>query len=184
MSFDPSPFKPLEADRNVRFAAGLASPLWATFFAAAGAGVAFWWATAGVRRTLASTPVFAGTETRSFSPVPAEAAPVEAAKIPSGEVESALANDIAPAAPETVLEHAEPETAPLSFAPADLPVSEAPVAAPEAVLDHSLADSPEPEVALVAAEDALAETQGEVARLAAEAATAELAPKPRKNRKG
>lgn len=170
MTFDQTPFKSFDAERNARLAAGLASPLWAPFFVAASAGVAFWWMTAGVRRQLEAVPSFAAAETKSFAPLPAEPA-------------AAPANDIEIAAPEAVMEHAEAASASVAAEPVEMPVSEAPVAQAEAVMDHSLPEA-DADDGLTAAEEALADTQAEVAKLAAEAATAELSPKPRSRKKG
>jgi type IV secretory pathway VirB10-like protein len=165
MSFDQTPFKTFDTERNARLAAGLASPLWAPFFAAAGAGLAFWWMTVGVRRQLEAAPSFAAAETKSFAPVPVDPAS------PADAVEAA--------APAAKAEPAEPVAA---NAPA-LPVSEAPVERAQAAAEDGLHEAG-PDSDLDAAEEALADTQAEVAQLAAEAATAGLAAKPRSRKKG
>lgn len=154
MSLDQTSFQRFDAERSTRLAAGLASPLWATFFAAAGAGVAFWWATGWTRRQLAAVPSFADAETKSFAPA---------------------ANDAEVAAPEAVMEHVEPEATPFAAEP------QAPTDA-EAIMDHQEPEDA-PSVSLVAAEEALADTQAEVAQLAAQAATEELAARPRRGKK-
>lgn len=168
MTFDQTSFQRFDAERSARLAAGLASPLWATFFAAAGAGVAFWWATGWARRTAeAAAPSFVGAEAKSFAPVRFEPA----------EEPAPAANDVVVVAPEAVMEHAEPEAPVVT----DLPTEEAPVAS-ETVMEHRSPDGA-PETTLLAAEEALAEAQAEVAQLAAAAATEDLAAKPRRGKK-
>lgn len=51
---EPTPFRAatpsVDADRAMKFGVGVAAaPLWATFFTAAGAGMAYWWMTAWAR---------------------------------------------------------------------------------------------------------------------------------------
>lgn len=149
-----TPFKSFDAERTARFAAGVASPLWAPFLVAASAGVAFWWMTGWTRRE-AGTVLPLADEPKSFAP-------------------AAAANDAEFAAPE-----AEVDTPDAAVEAAPAAIVQAPPAAEPAQAEAVIDADP-----LAEAEAALAETQQDVARLAAEAATAELAdPKPRRSGK-
>lgn len=171
-----APFKTVEPERALHLGVGAAVvPIWATFFAAAGAGVAFWWMTGWTRRAGAfaaegrAPETTAPAERRSFAAEPA-----------------APANDAETAAPEAVMAHVPapaPEAAPapaaalahvMDHAPVKTPV-EIPVEIPTAVVEADPADG------LAAAQEALEATQDRVAELAAEASVAalaeELAPK-------
>jgi hypothetical protein len=103
---EPTPFRgaipSADADRAVKFGMGVAvAPLWATFFTAASAGMAYWWMTAAWTRRepkpFALAKSIAPSETRSPAPVrtaaPASGEPLVAPAL-------AVAAPAAPRAPE------------------------------------------------------------------------------------
>lgn len=73
---EPTPFRAatpsVDADRAMKFGVGVAAaPLWATFFTAAGAGMAYWWMTAWARQE--QSPSFAFAD---FEPAPEDLIPL------------------------------------------------------------------------------------------------------------
>ncbi len=113
----------LEPERALNLGVGAAAsaPLWATFFAVASAGAAYWWMTAWTRKAaVAPKPV----ETKSFAPVEAPLAVaepvalVEAEPVVAETVEALAAATVELAAePEAVEMTAAPEAAPLAVEP-------------------------------------------------------------------
>jgi hypothetical protein len=101
---EPTPFRAaipsVEADRALKFGVGVAvAPLWATFFTAAGAGMAYWWMSSAWTRR----------QPKSFAPakvsaLPALRAPVLAAEPALRRPEPEPAVEARPAlrAPEAV----------------------------------------------------------------------------------
>jgi hypothetical protein len=157
----------IEPERALRLGVGAAAfPLWAAFFAAAGAGAAYWWATSWTRRPQEGVVL----EPVSFAPSTAEAPEI--------------------AEPEAVMAHQpEPETAPT---PAEDPATDALAVAPEEVMEHAPVDAVaapapasaksepvEPSIAAPAAlsEDAAPTSPAEAVHAAVEAIAAEAAPK-------
>lgn len=99
-SFRPSdvfraPLSTIDADRAMKFGVGAAAtPLWAAYFTAASAGVAFWWMTAWTRQ-----------EPKSFALAFEPAAEPEVEAAPVAALEVSVAEVAAPevAAPEVVV---------------------------------------------------------------------------------
>jgi hypothetical protein len=110
---EPTPFRAaipsVDADRAVKFGMGVAAaPLWATFFTAASAGMAYWWMTAAwIRRepksfapakSAAQAEIRSPAPVRTAAPAPGEflAAPAPAVAAPAAPVVEAQAAPRAP----------------------------------------------------------------------------------------
>lgn len=97
----------IEPERALRMGVGVAAaPLWAAFFAAAGAGVTYWWMTSWSRRPTVEPKSFAAEpeEVMAHQPEPV-AEPIE-------ERVADIVTDTLAVAPEAVMEHAPVEGAP------------------------------------------------------------------------
>lgn len=118
--YDPASFSarvmPIDAERVLNFGVGAAAaPLWATYFAAASAGMAYWWLTAWSRQEL-----------KGFEPAPRAASflrPVPALAEP----------EIAPEAPAEIAPPAVIEIVAAEPAAVEAPVAAASEVAPETV---------------------------------------------------
>jgi hypothetical protein len=153
---EPTPFRAaipsVDADRAVKFGMGVAAaPLWATFFTAASAGMAYWWmAAAWTRRepnSFAPAKSTAQMEARSPAPVrTAEPAPGEPLAAPTLVV-------VAPAAPAV-----EAQAAPRAAEPERLAAASPVAAAVEPAEIAALVEAAKPVQTAPRANGARAET--------------------------
>lgn len=114
-----------DTTRALNLSVGLASPLWPTFAAAAGAGVAWWYWSQWAKHAIAEAPVLEAGE----GMVAAEVVTAEAAPEPEAELAPEAAAE--PVAPETLAD--EPFTEEPGVEAVDVAASELEPAANDAV---------------------------------------------------
>jgi predicted flap endonuclease-1-like 5' DNA nuclease len=105
------------AEKALRLPMGMASPLWAIYAAAAGAGVAYWWMTGWTR----AVNVEAFAAFRPTAPVAADPAEIVVEALPDVEIVEEVAADVAFAAESVASEVVEAEIAVAESAPEATP---------------------------------------------------------------
>jgi hypothetical protein len=133
-----------DTTRALNLSVGLASPLWSTFAAAAGAGMAWWYWSQWAKHAIAEAPVLeAGEGMVAVETVTAETLADElSVDEPGVEAVDVAASELAPAANDAVAAPAEVEPLETVVETVIDPVIEAPVAVIEPAVD--LAPEPKP----------------------------------------
>lgn len=147
---DAQPAPPLGLEQALRFQVGAASPLWLIIGGAAGAGVAYWWASQWLRPMDFEMDLPQTSQTLLSAPVGGEAAPLAGAAFVAaaqtiGEAATEPLEATEPAIPPIEVSAAEPFAEPASFAPAQQ-VVEIPTEVALAPAANDGVEAPEPSV--------------------------------------